>query len=135
MMAKDVDQICQKYELKLRTGSSTGRVDGDCERQVESFRQSVARADEKRTAVSQLLSSAGIYSIWWPSYFGFSRRVAKLVERIGSTDVLRLEARMQLEVWVARGLVRAVLEAIARDVFDLDLTGPIKPLDGSQVQT
>ena len=39
-----------------------------------------------------------------------------------------LRARAELENWVKRGLERSVLEAVAREVFSLDLTGPIQPL-------
>jgi hypothetical protein len=127
-MAKSVDRMCEKYEMKLRAGRILGRVDGDRAAQLASVRRAAQRMADRRTAVAAVLSTAGIYSIWWPYYYSFSLKVGRLVERIGSADVLRLEARMQLEVWVARGLVRAVLEAIGREVFDLDLTGPIEPI-------
>lgn len=130
-MAKDIDRICEKYELKLRTGKMPGRVDGDRERQVEAFRRCAERAEALRSAVAAVLSTEGVCSIWWTYYYDFARKLARQVARIGSPDVLRLEARMQLEVWVSRGLVRPVLEKIGREVFDLDLTGPIQPLAGS----
>jgi len=127
-MAKDVERICEKYELKLRTGKMPERVDGDRAGQIESFRRGAERNEAVRSAVAQVLSRVGICTIWWPYYYGFGRRLARLVGRVGSPDVLRLEARMQLEVWVARGLERSVLEQIGREVFELDLTGPIAPL-------
>jgi hypothetical protein len=131
MMAKDIDRVCEKYELKLRTGKMPGRGDGDRERQVESYRRCAERNEALRSAVAAVLSRVGVCTIWWTSYYDFARKAARQVVRIGSPDVLRLEARMQLEVWVSRGLDRAVLEAIGREVFELDLTGPIQPLDGS----
>jgi hypothetical protein len=130
-MAKDVDLICEKYELKLRTGKMPARGDGDRERQVEAYRRCAERNEALRSAVAKVTSREGIYSIWWAYYYDFGRKVARLVTRIVSADVLRLEARMQLEVWVARGLKRAVLEAIGREVFDLDLSVGTKPVDES----
>jgi hypothetical protein len=127
-MAKDIGGVCEKYEMKLRTGKMPGRADGDRERQVEAFRRGAERNEAVRAAVADVLNSLGVYSIWWPFYYAYSRWVARKVSRVGSPEVLRLEARMQLEVWAARGLERSVLETIGREVFDLDLTGPIQPL-------
>jgi hypothetical protein len=135
MMAKSVDQMCDKYELKLRTGRIMSRLDGDRAAQVAAFRRYAVQADEKRVAISKLLGREGVFTIWWPYYEDFTRVLAKQVARLGSPDVLCLAARAELENWVKRGLERSALEAIARDVFALDLTGPIKPLDGSQTQT
>lgn len=127
-MARDIGGVCEKYELKLRTGKMPGRLDGDRERQVEAFRRGTERNEALRAAVADVLNSLGVYTIWWPFYYAYSHWVARKVSRVGSPEVLRLEARMQLEVWVARGLERSVLETIGREVFDLDLTGPIQPL-------
>jgi hypothetical protein len=135
MMAKDIDRVCEKYEVKLMTGRSLARSDDDRRRQVEKFRQSTARYEEVRKAVAAVLCREGICTIWWPYYYNFGRKLEWLRNRIGSPEVLRTEARMQLEVWVARGLVRPVLEAIAREYFELDLTGPIPTLASDQDAT
>ena len=127
-MARDIDRVCEKYELKLRTGKMPERVDGDRERQVAEFRRGAERNEEVRTAVAAVISQAGVATIWWPFYYDFGRKLARLKARLGSPEVLRLEARMQLEVWVSRGLVRSVLESIGRECFELELTGPIPAL-------
>jgi hypothetical protein len=134
-MAKTVDRICEKYESKLRAGMMPGRVDGDHERHMAAFRRSVLRSEEIHKAMALVLSDRGVFTIWWPYYEDFTRVLAKQAARLGSPDVLCLAARAELENWVKRGLERSALEAIARDVFSLDLSGPIKPLDGSQTQT
>jgi hypothetical protein len=127
-MAKDIDRVCQKYEIKLQSGRSSARSDQDRARQVELFRQGVSRYEEVRKAVAAVLSREGISTIWWPFYYNFGRKLEWLRNRIGSPDVLRTEARMQLELWVVRGLVRSVLETIGRECFELELTGPVSPI-------
>lgn len=127
-MAKSVDRICAKYEFKLRAGRLMARLDGDRAAQVAAFRRYAVQAEEKRLAISQLLGGEGIYSIWWPFYLNFGRSLARLTSRMGTTEALRLAALAELENWVARSLERSVLEKIAREVFDLDLTGSTEPL-------
>jgi hypothetical protein len=106
-------------------------VDGDRERQLKSYRQAVERSEEVRKAVAEVFCGAGVYTIWWPYYFIIARSLTKLASRPVSYEILLLEARTQLEVWVDRGLERHVLTAIGADVFNLSLTGPIQPLAGS----
>ena len=130
-MAKTVDRICEKYESKLQAGMMPGRVDGDRERQVAAYRRAVARSDETHKAMALVLSDRGVFTIWWPYYENFARSVAKQIARLDKPEVLRLAARSELEVWVSRGLERSVLEAIGQQVFALDLTGTIQPLDES----
>ncbi len=127
-MAKTVDRICEKYESKLRAGMMPGRTDGDFERHMAAFRRSVLRSEENHKAMALVLSDRGVYTIWWPYYEDFTRVLAKQATRLDSPDVLRLAARAELENWVKRGLERSVLEAVARNVFALDLTGPMQPI-------
>jgi hypothetical protein len=134
-MAKSVDRMCDKYELKLRMGRIMTRLDGDRAAQVAAFRRYAVQADEKRVAISRLLGREGVFSIWWPHYFSFGRVLTKQLTRMGLTNALRLAARAELENWVGRGLERPVLEKIGLEVFELDLTGPIQPLDGSPKAT
>jgi hypothetical protein len=128
MMAKDIDRICDKYEYKLRDGRTASRSDQDRERQAEGYRRGAARNEEVRSAVAAVISRVGVSTIWWAFYYDFGRTLARLKARDGSPESLHSEARMQLEVWVARGLVREVLEQVARECFELDLTGPIPTL-------
>jgi len=130
-MAKDIERVCEKYELKLRTGKMPGRVNGDRAGQVEAYRRAQVNNELVRRAVAAVLGRAGVETIWWVFYYDFGRRLARLAARIGSPDVLRQEARMQLEVWVARGLVRSVLEEIGRECFELDLGGPVPSFAGA----
>jgi hypothetical protein len=134
-MAKDVDRVCEKYELKLRAGRMMARTDGDHAAQLGSYRRAIERIEEIRKAVALVLGERGVSTIWWTYYYDFGRSLTKLAGRSGTPEVLRLGARTQLEVWVQRGLERSVLEAIAREVFTLDLTGPIQPLAGSPGST
>ena len=99
------------------------------------YRRAVERGEEVRKAVAEVLCGAGIYSIWWPYYLAFARSLTKLVYRPTPAEILRLEARTQLEVWVERGLERYVLAEIGVEVFNLSLIGPIEPLVKSSKPT
>ena len=127
-MAKSPERVCEKYAAKLELGRMLGRADGDVKSQVEHFRQGVERMETLRQMMSQVLCAAGISTIWFPYYYDFGRKLMALSSRTSSAEVLLLEARMQLEVWVARGLERAVLEQIAENCFNLKLSGPIPSL-------
>ena len=127
-MAKDMIRVCDNYEFKLRTGQMPTRRDHDHVLQAEKFRRAFARYEEVRVAVAGVVGRFGVHSIWWPFYYDFGRTLASMHDRWEITHVQRREARMQLELWVSRGLVREVLEAIAYDCFDLTLTGPIPTL-------
>lgn len=129
-MGRDIEAVCERYERKLRAGRTLVRRDGDVESQVGAFRKAQETDRDLRASVSQLIGSAGVPSIQWLFYYDFARRVSRLARQEMSHDSLASEARMQLEVWVARGLNRAVLEAIAREGFEMDLTGPIPTLAG-----
>jgi len=124
-MAKDVDRVCQKYEVKLDMGRASSRGDGDRERQVAAFRRSAEKDKAMREAVAAVLSAEGISTIWWAYYYAFGRKLAWLQAHWGDTMVMRSEALIQLDVWTARGLARPVLERVAREVFEIDLTGPV----------
>jgi len=134
-MAKDIDRVCEKYELKLRAGRMPTRVDNDREKQVEGFRRGAAKNEEVRSAVAEVISRIGVPTITWPFYYDFGRTLAAMRDRSGSPEVHLKEARMQLELWVSRGLNRAVLEAVGRECFELDLTGPIPTLAESPKPT
>lgn len=127
-MAKTIDRICEKYELKLRTGRMPGRVDGDREVQIAAYRRGAERAEALRSAVAAILDREGVPSIYWAYYYDFGRQLAKMKIKDWTLETLLIEARMQLEVWVARGLKRLVLEHVGLECFDLDLTGPLPSL-------
>ena len=131
-MAKDVDRICKKYEVKLDLGRASARVDGNREQQVAAFRRSVEKDRTVREAVAAVLSAEGISTIWWSYYYAFGRKLAWLKGHWGETLVMLSEARIQVDVWTARGLVRPVLERIATECFELDLGGSI-PAPASEV--
>ena len=127
-MAKDIDRVCEKYEVRLGLGRVPGRKDGNRELQLAAFRQAQENDQAVRKLVSKVISAEGISTIWWVYFYAFGRKLAWLMSHRGSTEVLHDEARMQLEVWAARGLPRPVLEKVAWECFELDLTGPIPTL-------
>jgi hypothetical protein len=134
-MAKDLDRVCQKYEVKLGLGRASVRVDGDRERQLAAFRRAQERDKTLREAVAAVLSAEGVSTIWWAYYYAFGRKLAWLQAHWGDTMVMRSEARIQLDVWTARGLARPVLERVAMECFELDLGGPIQALAQSAEPT
>ena len=134
-MAKDVDRVCEKYEIKLDQGRASSRVDGNREQQVAAFRRSVEKDRTVREAVAAVLSAEGISTIWWSYYYAFGRKLAWLKGHWGETLVMLSEARIQVDVWTARGLVRPVLERIATECFEIDLGGSIPALAQSEKGT
>jgi len=134
-MAKDIDRVCERYEIKLGLGRASLRVDGNREQQVAAFRRAQERDKTMREAVAAVLSTEGVSTIWWAYYYAYGRKLAWLKAHWGETEVMRSEARIQLDVWTARGLVRPVLERIARECFELDLGGPIPTLAQSGERT
>jgi len=124
-MAKDLDRVCEKYEVKLSLGRASTRVDADRERQVAAFRRSAEQDRALREAVAAVLSAEGISTIWWAYYYAFGRKLARLQAHWGDTMVMRSETLIQLDVWTARGLARPVLERVAREIFEIDLSGPV----------
>ena len=128
-MGRDIDTVCERYERKLRAGRTLVRRDGDVESQVGAFRKAQETDRDLRASVGELIGSAGVPSIQWLFYYDFARRLSRLARQDISSGSRGTEARMQLEVWVARGLSRSVLETIGRECFELDLTGPIPTLE------
>jgi hypothetical protein len=124
-MAKDIDRVCQKYEVKLDMGRASARGDGDRERQVAAFRRSAEKDKAVREAVAKVLCAEGISTIWWAYYYSFGRKLAWLQAHWGDTMVTRSETLIQVDVWTARGLARPVLRRVAREVFEIDLDGPV----------
>jgi len=127
-MAKDVDRVCERYEIKLGLGRASVRGDGNRELQVAAFRRAQERDKTLREAVAAVLSAEGVSTIWWAYYYAFGRKLAWLKAHWGETEAMRSEARIQLDVWSARGLIRPVLERIATECFELELGGPIPTL-------
>ena len=134
-MGRDIDTVCERYERKLRAGRTLVRRDGDVESQVGAFRKAQETDRDLRARVSELIGNAGVPSIQWLFYYDFARRLSRLARQDVGHDSLVSEARMQLEVWVARGLERSVLEMIGRERFELDLTGPIPTLAQAEKPT
>jgi hypothetical protein len=134
-MGRDIDAVCARYERKLRAGRTQARRDGDVEGQVDAFRKAQESDRALRAEVGQVMSCAGVPSIQWLFYYDFARRVRRMMLRDLATDVVSNEARMQLEVWVARGLAREVLVQVASECFGLLLTGPIPTLAHSAERT
>jgi len=134
-MAKDIDRVCERYEIKLGLGRASLRVDGNREEQIAAFRRAQERDKTLREAVAVVLSAEGVSTIWWAYYYAFGRKLAWLKVHWGETEVMRSEARIQLDVWTARGLVRPVLERVARECFELELSGPIPTLAQPEERT
>jgi len=67
------------------------------------------------------LLAAGIPALQYPFYYNFSRILDKRLRSGLSQETLRAEARAQIDLWVLRGLDRAALQRICREVFSLNL--------------
>lgn len=123
-MAKEVERVCEKYEIKLGLGQMPSRVDQDKARQVMRYRAAAAKSEELRKAVAATLCRFGVPTIWWPYYYDFARTLAALGSQGLPEAIQRAEAKLRLELWVSRGLSREALAAVAYDCLNMDLGEP-----------
>ena len=118
------ERVCENYALKLSLGTGASRSDGDIEKQAANYTAGQARISRLRADTAVLLDDEGVPSIVRPYYYDFVLRLAKRDSELVSEHARRVEGRLQLELWAARGLSRNLLAHIALQVLGLDLTGP-----------
>lgn len=123
-MAKEVDRVCEKYEIKLGLNQMPSRVDRDQARQVMKYRAAAVKSEELRKAVAATLCRFGVATIWWPYYYDFARTLAGYRNQGLPEAIQRAEARVRVDLWVSRGLAREVLEAISCECLNMDLCEP-----------
>ncbi len=125
-MAKDIERVVRKYEVKLRSGRAPCRLDGDMAAQVENYRAMITTYDNLRRAVVDVLNSQGVLTIWWAAYFAFARKLLSLAMRQPSSGYMQAETEVQVAKSTADGLSRKVLVLIALTVFNVEV--PAEPV-------
>jgi len=69
--------------------------------------------------VKQVLDGLGVSMIQIPFYLSFGRELWSLQRNDVSGETLAIEADVLISKWTARGLTKAVLEAIRTQVFNV----------------
>jgi hypothetical protein len=94
------------------------------EAQAVNYTVGQTRVRQLRADTAVVLDGFGVPGIVRPFYYDFVLTVAKRDRALWSESHLRVEARVQVDLWVGRGLKREVLLAVARQVLGMDLTAP-----------
>ncbi len=126
-MPKSVEQICRKYEARLRAGRMGPVSEERARLQLARFRQAVEHDRALVDVTSQVLAALTVSSIEWPFYYGLVRQLDRLQRRGFSGLTLALEARLAIERWAHRGLARTVLERLCRDVLGIVPQPSVRP--------
>ena len=74
--------------------------------------------------VKEVLNLSGIPTMYYIFYLDYGREMWRLKNRDISGDSLAAESAVLIDKWAARGLVRAVLETISTQVFDVQVPTP-----------
>lgn len=118
-MPNSVEQICRKYEAKLRAGRMGPVTEERARLQLARFRQAVEHDQALVAAAGRVLAELSVPSIEWPFYYGLVRQLDRLQRRGFAGLTLALEARLAIERWAQRGLARTVLERLCWDVLGI----------------
>ncbi len=116
-MAQSADRRNKKYQRKV---SDTEHI----ARQLElakadmavSYEQSQVYAAEMERLVRAILGKNGIPTIAYPGYLNFARQIGKIANRFQGDSFMN-EAKILIDKWTARQLVREILETILYEVF------------------
>lgn len=121
---KRAEQVSRNYAMRASLGRGTLRKDGDIEAQAANYAESQARLCRLRADVALLLDGAGVPSIVRPFYYSFAQTVARRDRQLNSEFTRRAEARVQVDLWESRGLVRVLLLRVCREVLGLEISTP-----------
>jgi len=118
------EQMIANYAARLRVGQcgSPARV-GDLKGQTERYAAGVARMNRIKADTAAVLESLGVVTILRPSYYSFAMKLGKIDARAWGEHAKHAEGAILVDTWVARGLTREILLRVAREVFNLDLSG------------
>jgi hypothetical protein len=119
-MARTLDQVCERYERNLRTGGMILGRANTVEEQVAHFRAAQVHARDLAARSGTVLRRLDQPSIRWPYYYAFVWKMDALVRRGISGMSLQLEVGRCVDYWSARGLDRAALVAVCREVLDVE---------------
>ncbi len=118
-----VDTAVSRYARRIQEGFNPRRADGDSVAQEANFREALERAELRADQVRQVLMEHGVPSIQFVTYRGFGLHLDKLC-RDYSDETLRLRVLDAIARWQCYGCSPAVLQAITKTVFALDMSNP-----------
>jgi hypothetical protein len=127
------EQASERYALKLASGRVAGRRDGNVEAQAANYAAAQAVLSRLRAETAAVLDRAGVPMLVRPYYYDFVMKLARRDRELWVEAHRRAEARVQMDLWVRRGLKRDVLLAVAREVLCMDLSASDPgPCQGSE---
>ena len=118
---KTIDQMCAKYQWRLRNGAVPRPVQCSVEQHIERFRMVREHDRYLTTTTRQVLESLGVPTTAFFYYYAFTRRLDRLC-RTYTSAVLRRAAQDLVDLWEARGLNCEILLTICEYVFDIPLS-------------
>jgi hypothetical protein len=123
-VAERAEQVSQEYALKLALGHVAGRRDGNVNAQAANYATAQALLSRLRAATAAVLDRERVPILVRPFYYDFVLKLAKRDRELWDEVHRRSEARVQIDLWVGRGLARDVLLAVASEVLGMDLSVP-----------
>ena len=116
-MARSAYQRDRKYRRKVSDTEHTAKqIELAKEDMLTAYAQSQDGATQMETLVREVLGRNGVPSIAYPGYLNFARQIGKITKRFAG-DTFMLEAKILMDKWAARQLVRKILETILYEVF------------------
>ena len=116
-MARNANQRDRKYRRKVGDTEHTAKqLELAKEDMATAYEQSQVYAEEMERLVRAILGKNGIPTIAYPGYLNFARQIGKIAKRFAGDSFMN-EAKILIEKWTARQLVREILETILYEVF------------------
>jgi len=116
-MAHDANRRDKKYRRKV---SDTEHIAKQLELakadMATSYEQSQVYATEMERLTRAILGKNGVPTIAYPGYLNFARQIGKIAGRFQG-DSFTNEAKILIDKWTARQLVKKILETILYEVF------------------
>ena len=123
-MNSNVHQTIENYELSLRQGANGRLSEKAIRERLGNYSRMAVIQEQELLFVKQVLNGFGVSTIIFPMYHAFSRRVSKLKRQYIGGEALVDAVSNEAAKWAMRGLLRPVLLAIARDVYNITLPEP-----------
>ncbi len=117
---RSVETAVRRYAYTVRQGSSPCRADRNAEGQAANYREAAERTELRAEQIRHVLNERGVSLIQFMVYRNFGLHVDKLC-RGYSGESLRLQVSDAIARWTSYGCERAILSAICRQVFALDV--------------
>jgi hypothetical protein len=123
---RTTEQRAAKYTSKYDPATISLKVAAQLENMHGFYEAHANEIVPKEIATQEVLNGASptIPRIQYPFYYAFSREIFHMVRSGIAGDALKAEAVVLGKKWAARGLNKTVLQDIAKEVWNLDITIP-----------